>query len=504
MLTQHIALVPETYGMNASELARVSAALQKQVTRDLAPLWGVTATVDAFPQMEDVPIGCWPIVLSFKRLSDRAGVHLDRNGAPYAQIEVTPMWPLHASRACLEMLINPYGMRTVSVRPPGSDKAPIDLLVEICAPCQDARYGYRVNDILVSDFCTPAFFGEATAFARYSLTESVTAPFQVLPGGHITWREALSDRWWRKSYHDDCEAEAELDAARPRFGAPRAIEGGDTTLEIPADVRYASVIALNNARLHSSMLASQAAARRLRAQLDSPSSTPYGSQHFEMLVEMLNSEDAPTAAAPAPSPTQTATPVAALAAPTASVPPPLPQSTTAATAPTMMAPSSPTLAPFSIPSAGTRPSARVTDHPVSWRGPAYAAAGAVAAICLVMIAPTMRRLTLDAPHTTQTPVHASAPPPSALPVVVPQPVLIAPPTATPTVAAEPIVVAAPAVVPVAAPSAAPRLTAAEAEARRARRRAKRDAARGDNPALSAVTTRPTAADPLDSLLDTRL
>src|SRR5262245_46055653 len=48
MLTQHIALVPEVAGINASELARVSAALQKQMLRDFSPIWQVAATVDPF------------------------------------------------------------------------------------------------------------------------------------------------------------------------------------------------------------------------------------------------------------------------------------------------------------------------------------------------------------------------------------------------------------------------------------------------------------------------
>jgi hypothetical protein len=79
MLTRHIAIVPEI-GMNASEPARVSAALQKQVTRDLAPVWGISATVDAFPCLEDLPAGCWPLVLTFRELGTDAGIHIDEKG----------------------------------------------------------------------------------------------------------------------------------------------------------------------------------------------------------------------------------------------------------------------------------------------------------------------------------------------------------------------------------------------------------------------------------------
>src|SRR5207302_7222827 len=97
MLTQHIALVPEVAGINASELARVSAALQKQMIRDLSPIWQIAATVDPFPHLEDVPVGYWPIILAFGELGTDEGVHCDRKGQPYALIEMSPSWSLTAS-----------------------------------------------------------------------------------------------------------------------------------------------------------------------------------------------------------------------------------------------------------------------------------------------------------------------------------------------------------------------------------------------------------------------
>ena len=38
----------------ASQLALVSAAIQKQTSRDFGPLWNVEATVDGFDKLEDV------------------------------------------------------------------------------------------------------------------------------------------------------------------------------------------------------------------------------------------------------------------------------------------------------------------------------------------------------------------------------------------------------------------------------------------------------------------
>ncbi len=47
MLTMNPALVSEVKGHDPSDVAKVAAALQKQATRDLGPLWEVQATVAA-------------------------------------------------------------------------------------------------------------------------------------------------------------------------------------------------------------------------------------------------------------------------------------------------------------------------------------------------------------------------------------------------------------------------------------------------------------------------
>jgi hypothetical protein len=58
---RQLALVSESTQVPKSDVSKVSAALQKQATRDLAPIWDISATVDAFEKLEDVPIGYWPI-----------------------------------------------------------------------------------------------------------------------------------------------------------------------------------------------------------------------------------------------------------------------------------------------------------------------------------------------------------------------------------------------------------------------------------------------------------
>jgi hypothetical protein len=265
MLTQHIALVPEDEGVNVSELARVSAALQRQMTRDLAPIWGVVATVDAFPYLEDVPIGYWPVVLTFCELGRQSGVHLDANGQPYAQIRMSKNWSLAASRACLEMLINPLGTRTVTASSLRSGQGPVEYVVEVSGPCADARNAYALNDVLVSDFCTPAYFGAGAAQPyRYSYCGSVNAPLQVLPGGHLTWYDPLTGGYWQRCHFGDNPVDRRLGERDAGHAFVRELLNASAPLCRPSDQRPRETI---EQRVDHARRASHVQAHRLRALL---------------------------------------------------------------------------------------------------------------------------------------------------------------------------------------------------------------------------------------------
>jgi hypothetical protein len=198
MITTSIALVPEYGGLDLRELLRVSAAIQKQIVRDVAPIWGVTATVDPFERLEDVPLGYWPVILTLRDLAGQDGAHLDDGGAPYALVEAQAQWSLAASHECIELLVDPSGNRTVAGRSP-RDEERVEFLVEPCDPCQCAPSAYTVNDVVVSDFVTPEYFGPVGATGgRYSFSGRITRPRDLLAGGCLTWVNPVSGVWWQR------------------------------------------------------------------------------------------------------------------------------------------------------------------------------------------------------------------------------------------------------------------------------------------------------------------
>src|ERR671939_100688 len=93
-LLRHVALVPDDNiagQLSASTLNKVAAALQKQATRDFGPIWGVTATVDPFSTLDDVPLGYLPIIVGQEQ-QNGGGVHLTHDNQPYALVDFPPAW----------------------------------------------------------------------------------------------------------------------------------------------------------------------------------------------------------------------------------------------------------------------------------------------------------------------------------------------------------------------------------------------------------------------------
>ena len=200
MISRHIALVSESPQVSLADLMAVGAALQKQVTRDLSPVWDIQATVDCFATLEAVPPGYWPLTVIPNPPGEvKGGIHEDKAGQPFALVPDTDGWSISASHEVMEMLVDPFSRRTVSGQSPLNNQGRVDFLVEISDPCQ--ALGYSINGIAVSDFCTPNYFDPVTNSAvRYSFTGSIQEPRQVLRGGYLSWFDPVSSHWFRQSF----------------------------------------------------------------------------------------------------------------------------------------------------------------------------------------------------------------------------------------------------------------------------------------------------------------
>ena len=280
----HIALVSLTTEVSLAQLAPVSAAIQKQISRDFGPLWNVEATVDAFGRLEDVPLGYWHVMLRDELPSGAAGLHKrDDNKQPFALVALTNNWPVFMSHEVLEMLIDPQGTLTRAGNSLKPGQGRVEYLVEVCDPCQASKFAYSVNSVMVSDFYTPNYFDPVKSSGiRYSFSGQVRGPREVLDGGYLSWIDSESRHLFqlqvdgnRKSITDRGAIPFDVDSLRAfsdRVSADRReaiIKGGSRTglkLNAATDFRKTAVVetpkptATDNAQI--------AHARNLRQQLE--------------------------------------------------------------------------------------------------------------------------------------------------------------------------------------------------------------------------------------------
>src|SRR4051812_15677072 len=132
---KQLAVVSENVALGFDEVAVVAAALQRQVLEYLAPCWGVTAIVNAYRRLEDVPPHYWPILVA-EPGDGTAGIHEDDRGQPFALVACGPSWSLAASHEILEMLVDPFGKTlrsgpapTIAGEPPPGCAPQVEFLV---------------------------------------------------------------------------------------------------------------------------------------------------------------------------------------------------------------------------------------------------------------------------------------------------------------------------------------------------------------------------------------
>ena len=202
MLVRHVALVSESKQIKPGDVAKVAAAMQKQATRDFSPIWKVPATVDAFATLEDIPLEYWPVIIMDDiKEKDAAGVHLDKDGQPFALVQVEDGWQQTVSHETIEMLVDPFGNRLAAGKSPKKGQGRVRFLVEACDPCEATEFGYTVNGILLSDFYTPNYFDPvASPGIRYSYTGAISKPRQVLQGGYLSWQNPIDGHWWQEQF----------------------------------------------------------------------------------------------------------------------------------------------------------------------------------------------------------------------------------------------------------------------------------------------------------------
>jgi hypothetical protein len=233
MANIHIAITNSSTVLTDDQVQAAVPALQIQVHRDFAPVWGIDADLTFIPQGGPIPPTSWQLVVFDN--SDQAGAlgyhDLTPQGLPLGKIfagtdiQYGEQWTVTASHELLEMLGDPDINLTAFVQ--STDTAGRLYAYEVCDACEADNLGYQINGVLVSDFVYPAWFESfwqqgATQFDQQG---RISAPFQLLAGGYIGIFDVSAGSGWSQitaqGAPHEYKARARVGSRRERRTIPR-------------------------------------------------------------------------------------------------------------------------------------------------------------------------------------------------------------------------------------------------------------------------------------------
>jgi len=185
----------------------VLPALQTQVHRDFAPVWGIDAHLNFVGKGANPNPRSWHLTILDN--SDQAGTlgyhDMTEQGLPLGKVfAATDMqngnaWTATASHELLEMLADPEINLTVLIQKNQSQG--LLYAYEVCDPCDPDNYGYKIDGILVSDFLYPTWFElfHQPGITQFDHCKHIRKPFEILPGGYIGIFNVASNSGWQQA-----------------------------------------------------------------------------------------------------------------------------------------------------------------------------------------------------------------------------------------------------------------------------------------------------------------
>jgi hypothetical protein len=236
MATIKIAVINEYQGLTDADVEPVVKALEIQVKRHVAPVWGVDADLTFYKAGTIPPPDAWQLVILDN--ADQAGVlgyhDLTQTGYPLGEVfagtdlRYGAAWSATASHELLEMLVDPDIDLCAFVQE--ADGTSTLYAYEVCDACEADQFGYPIkvgsHDILVSDFVYPAWFETFhPTGAQYDYCKFIKKPFELLLNGYISVFDIGTGGGWTQKKNEDTRQQFKMRASvgtrRERRRTPR-------------------------------------------------------------------------------------------------------------------------------------------------------------------------------------------------------------------------------------------------------------------------------------------
>jgi hypothetical protein len=181
----HVAVTNESKAMTDAQIGAIVEALQIQVSRDFAPLWGVDAQIAFYPRGKQPADAWWLAAFDTSDQAGALGYHdVTPKGLPLGKafvgsdIQAGYSPSVTISHELLEMLGDPEIDMAVQI---GTSTW---YAYEACDACEADALGYQINGVLVSDFVTPQWF-RSNGTAPFDFGKHLKKPLQIAKGGYI-------------------------------------------------------------------------------------------------------------------------------------------------------------------------------------------------------------------------------------------------------------------------------------------------------------------------------
>ena len=224
----NITLVNESTAYDSNKLPGLATALQTQVSRDFAPIWGRDCKLQTATQ----PVkGTWLLVLLDN--ADQAGAlgyhDLTSDDLPLGKVFVKTALNYNedpnvtASHELLEMLADPWINLSFEIE---TSKSHYLYAAEVCDACEDDSFAYDIGGYKMSDFVYPPWFQPVVPKGtQFDFGKHITSSLQLLTGGYIGIMNLRRVTGWTQLTAQDHKAvrsaRAPIGSRRERRRTPR-------------------------------------------------------------------------------------------------------------------------------------------------------------------------------------------------------------------------------------------------------------------------------------------
>lgn len=167
-----VSVINESTILSPAQVTAAVNALQLQVNQDFGPIWDTYATLQIHTPLSAPHNSYWLVLLDNSDQAGALGYHdLTPQGLPLAKVfaqtdhDYNLSWTVTASHELLEMLADPYIQTVMDVSDGTTDSF---YALEVGDPVEDDSLGYVLLGQLMSDFITPAWFGNTPGYGTWA------------------------------------------------------------------------------------------------------------------------------------------------------------------------------------------------------------------------------------------------------------------------------------------------------------------------------------------------